>query len=777
MNKLLTLLLLLSGISSLTYQVVWVRLLGLSIGVTSAAVGAVLAAVFLGMAVGAWLSSYTPRYKMSGLRVFALVELTVGLSALLLLPVLLNLDYFLSIFPSLGTDLWFRFMLVTLLLAIPTAGIGAAYPLISNILIKRQTHLGRGISLLYFSYTLGAIFGALASAFILIPQWGLDGALYCAVVINLLVASLALLSSRYTVLPQHAAADIENKATATTKIKSSATWRGAVTLIVTGFSAIAIETGWIKYLSIYTGSTFYGFSILMAIFLGGIALGSILIRSYIDKIKDLHVALIIGLLLLGTLLFANRTGLGFLPVIEDYINTLHFSYFIEIWTRYIAVLIIIAPVTVVLGALFPLSMKCFCGDINHLRQRAGTGYAINTAAGLTGAVTAGLWLIPAYGTNFLLLCMAVTIVLVALLLSYSLFQRRTQIVLLVSAIAIITVGVRTPGLNFEKMIVCMECNADLIKQGRGPKVLYAKEGHTGVISLILHDNGNIDLRNNGLTEATLPVKRSRGEVLLGLLPSIFAPDAKNAFVVGYGAGITTQVLAATSVNTIKVVELEPMVVEAMRSIQSDTTTSLQDPRVELIYNDARNALQTDPSTYDIIISQPSHPWRNGVASFFSREFFDITKSRLSDDGVSIQWVNLWQMDITTLKGIIGSYYDVFPNGIVFTTRAPEQIFLLGSRNPFVMDRTVVDLVMQSPKMQPIMKEAALRTPEHLLQYFLFTRDEAVDMAGNAHRVTDLNILPETRLGRSDFDSRGETMKIYELLQNYAVSLLQRNEAN
>lgn len=774
MSNLLTILLLLSGISSLTYQVVWVRLLGLSIGVTSAAVGAVLAAVFLGMAVGAWLSGSALRSKYSGLTVFAFVELTVAFSALLILPVILNLDHFLTLFPSLGSELWFRFMVVTLLLSIPTAGLGAAYPLISNVVIKSQKEIGSGLSLLYFAYTLGAVAGSLISAFVLIPRWGLDGALYSAVAVNILVAITAGIINRVS-SPLRSTSNSEHQVALSHKPGATGSWRGGVILTITGFSAIAIETGWIKYLSIYTGSTFYGFSILMAIFLGGIALGSLIAKNLIEKLSDLNRALIFGLLLLGVTLYLNRTALGYLPDIENYINTQQFHDSIKSMAKYAALIALIAPVTILLGILFPLSMKYYCGDYHSLGSRVGVGYALNTIAGLVGAAVAGLWLIPTYGTDALLIIVASALVIMTIPLSHRLLQKRGRLSVMASALIIVLVGISLPGLNFQKMIICMECNTSLIEEGRGPEVLFAKEGHTGVISLVKNDNGIIELKNNSLNEAMLPLSRARGEILLGLLPSVFVPNAKSSLLIGYGAGTTASVLAATPVGSIKVVELEPVVVEAMQILYGGNIPHLNDPRLTLVHNDARNVLQLDTHQYDTIISQPSHPWRNGAAQLFSREFFQTVKSRLAKNGVFTQWVNLFQMDVSTLRSLIASFYDIFPKGVVFIHRSPEQIFLLGSNEPLVLDRGSVDTVFQRPAMNQILREANMHNADRLLHYFLFTRKEAVEMAEDAELVTDLNIIPEVRLGKPGFETN--PIEIYNLLQKYTVSLMGEDSSN
>ncbi len=717
------------------------RLLGLSIGMTSASVGAVLAAVFLGMAVGSWLSGSVQQSKYNGIRIFALVEMGVGASALLLLPVMLNLDHLMAMLPALGSQLWFRFFVSTLLLAIPAAGIGAAYPLIANIYAAGQSAFASRLGHLYMLHTVGAVAGVLLSAFVLLPNWGLDGTLYTAVSINLLIAAAAWLISTKEMLPY------KNNSPITSDSPKDA-WLGLVVLGASGLCAVAAEIGWVKYLSVYIESTVYSFSVILAIVLSGIAAGSWFGKTVLRKCRSLRLLLAIGLIALATAMIVSRAGLSMAPEIEGYISSLGGFGNNLLLISYVVAILTLFPSALLLGVLFPLSLSLYCGSASGVQVRIGQGYAVNTLAGLVGASLAGLWIIPSYGTDMLLLLLAIMVGATALLFIPTMksIALRTVITVLVG-VAVIS-GISAPALNYQKLI------SHIDNRNRGnyymrstaeAEFLFLKEGHAGVVSLVKYD-GVMMLKKNSLNESQLPIKRARSEMLLGLIPTLLKPEAKNAFVVGYGAGTTSRILAATDLESITTVELEPAIVEAMASLGGEETSVLHDKRHRIEYNDARNTLLLNPSQYDIIVSQPSHPWSAGSGALFSSDFFRIAHSRLKPGGVFGQWVNLYKMDATTLRSLLRTFYEEFPHGVVFNNNLATEIVLFGFDSPLELDYDYVKEQIVKPELKAFMKALAIKQPEHLLRkYFLFTRDVAMEMARDATVITDLNLFTEIRL--------------------------------
>ena len=298
-----------------------------------------------------------------------------------------------------------------------------------------------------------------------------------------------------------------------------------------------------------------------------------------------------------------------------------------------------------------------------------------------------------------------------------------------------------------------DCNArgfEHFTQGKKPKFLFLKEGKGGVISLVSYDNIVAKLQNNGLNESVIhmhdPNRALLAETLLGLLPYMLHMQPSSAFVVGFGGGITTRALTLTDIQSIRVVELEPAVVDAGRALfGGGEIPTLRDPRIRLDFNDARNTLLVETQTYDVIAAQPSHPWLAGAANVFTRQFWSIVKSRLNEGGVFAQWVNLFKMDATTLRSIFQAFYQVFPYGVSFADIGTGDLILIGSKRPLSFDYARIDSLLKQPKIRATLSTYEIYTTQDLLGYFALSRAEAVLAAGNARPNTDTNILSEVRL--------------------------------
>lgn len=399
--------LLLSGIASLTYQVVWVRLLGLSMGSTSASISTVLAAFFLGLALGSYLAEKITRNRINNLNVYIILELIIGVSGLLLLPALLNLETYIAAVPALSGTIAMKFIVTIALLIIPTMCMGATFPVMASILIRRKNEVGLRVSQLYSLNTAGAVLGAALAGFVFVPNWGLDGAIYIAFIINLLIVVMGLYLNRNLKL---VTLEVNETSISTAeKVNNKTTFedaplrrRALIVLFATGLVAIATEVGWTKYLSIFTGTTIYGFAAILTIFLMGITAGSWFIKSYLGRLQQPQLWMAVGLVLLGGALLLTRASLAWIPTLYDSINHIEAASWVMQFFKYVVVFILLFPATFLFGALFPLNLKLYCGNLQGVRARIGKAYAINTMASIFGSLIAGFWIIPSYGTDVLL---------------------------------------------------------------------------------------------------------------------------------------------------------------------------------------------------------------------------------------------------------------------------------------------------------------------------------------------------------------------------------------
>jgi len=785
-----SLFLVISGTAALTYQVVWVRLLGLSLGSTSASVSTVLAAFFLGLAIGSYLAERITRNRINNLNVYIRLEAVIGISGLLLLPILLHLDEMLAMIPDFGSKLGFKFAVSMMLLVIPTMCMGATFPVMAGILIRRQSDMGKRVSQLYSLNTAGAVYGALMAGFVFIPHWGLDGAVYIAVFLNTFIVILAFyLNSRLQFPPIEGAEDIRTELPDRKRvsIRDNAPFRFHALLVLfgTGFVAIATEVGWTKYLSIFTGTTIYGFAAILTVFLTGIAAGSWWVKKYLDRISRPEFWLAMGLIALGVSLLFTRAFLSTLPPIFEALN--HFT--VAPWVRHevkyaIVFLMLILP-TFIFGALFPLNLKLYCGNLSGVRARIGKAYAVNTVASIFGSIAAGFWIIPEYGTDVLLTGTALAILVLPFIFLPALSKPVPRITTAILSCVAVASNWFFDHISYEKLIASVQYQYDYnSKSGQKPDVLFVKEGKTGVISLVTYDGQHVRVQNNGLNESGFDRKDldkpPMVEYLLGLMPYFLHEDPKSAFVVGYGGGFTTKALTITwQLENIKVVELEPVIVDAGRYIYGGEIPMLNDPRLTLQYNDARNTLLLEDKTYDLIAAQPSHPWLSRASTVFTKEFFEIVKSRLNEGGIYGQWLSMFNMDSTTMRSIMQSFYQVFPEGFTMADTGTGDFLMFGSRKPLKFEPSRVAERFNEPEIKKSMAYFNLEKPFDLLWYFALSREQVVELTADIAPNTDLNILSEVRLSALDQNAKGDESPYNMLWSTYSLDadhLLQENSA-
>lgn len=747
----------LSGAASLVYQVAWVRLLGLSMGATSASVSAVLAAFFLGLAAGSAVAGRLLRGGRNPLRVYLVLEATIGLSGLLLLPVLLRLDHVMALLPAVGSQQWFKVLFCLLILGVPTVCMGATWPVLAAALVRRQSEIGFRLGQLYALNTAGAMAGAASSGFLLAPALGLDGAVVAAAILNFTIVAIGVVALRRRGLETAGAlfnVARENKVASEPSPAPNWRWQSLVVLATTGVVSIAAEVGWTKILAVITGATLYGFSTILAAFLFGIALGSWVAKSHLERIRRPEIWMVGGLLALGLTLHLTRSGLVAVPAIQMQAKAMASSPMAELLVKVALSFLLILVPTCILGALFPLCLKLYCRTPEGIRTEVGRAYAVNTLAGVVGSVGAGLWIIPRFGTDWLLAALGTATILVSAMLILSLeIPIRTRIGASLAFGVLSIAALLLPALDYEKLIDSVEYKfGAYAKDGRRARYLFVREGRAGLISLVTYDERHVFLQNDGIKEGWVDLQRQSGprvELLLGLVPCLFHPEPRSAFVVGFGAGATVEALAATDLEEIHVAELEPLVIRAMESVRPDAKSLFGDPRLRITYNDARNTLLVGKRKYDIIVSQPSHPWRAGAGNLFTREYFEIVRSRLHDRGIVGLWVNLFNIDATTLKSILRAFHETFAHGFSLAQYSSGDLLLFGSQQPMLLDQRRAAARADSAAVRDVLRSANLRDFRNFLGLFALSGRQALEVTRDTAPNTDTAILSETRWAASD----------------------------
>ncbi len=671
----------LSGVAGLLYQTIWSRQYSLVLGTSEAAVSVVLAVYMLGLALGAAL---VPRW-MHGpgtrpLRLFALLELGIAACALAIPPLLALVgDGYVAVAGGLpdppsavGALPRLYFALACLLLLVPTMLMGATLPVLAGFAVRSAADTGPRIAGLYAANTLGAAAGALAGGWWLVPDFGLRISTAVAMALNLLVTAGAFAVSRSlaeggattaTGTTPAAAGTVSAAAPATTGgVLSDERVRALLPLLglVSGFVALTYEVLWARMLSHALGSSLAAFSTMLASFLLGIGLGSL---ASTRRLSAQGAALAFAATQVGVAVAAAaaQLWLGRMP------NDLPPG---PLATR---ALLAMLPATLFMGAAFPLLIRLL-GDRGVDPTRAtGRIYAFNTVGAVAGAIAAGMWLIPALsfeGTARLTVALSLAAAIVAL---WSL----TDVARPMKAAA--TAAALAAALLFRPPLPGAIIDASLVDDSTAGEQRFLAVGRSATVLVKERDDGGFYLRTNGLPEATVrragapPVRHSQR--WLAALPIAARPEATSMLVVGLGGGVAVEDIPARF-TTLDVVELEPRVIDANASFaRLRAHDPLADPRLRLIENDARNALVLTDRRYDILVSQPSHPWTSGSANLYSRGFLELARSRLTPDGVLLVWINAQFIDESLLRDIAATITAVFPQVRLYRPERMELMFL------------------------------------------------------------------------------------------------------
>ncbi len=671
----------LSGFAALVYETAWMRQFSIVFGTSELAVATVLASYMAGLALGSAIAArFVDRIKRP-VWVYGLLELGIALSAVAV-PLALRLAIglrasFLGGQPvppdgsGLGSSL-FYLLCAFVILMVPTGFMGATLPLLARHVVHSEEQIGRRVGLLYALNTAGAVLGTIAAAFLILPAFGLFGTILVGVGVNVLVFFLALGIARSSEDP--GATDFRGSDDAPS---DRSPWAPLVLpiMLVSGMVSFTYEVMWTRLLGHLTGASIYAFATMLASFLAGITLGS-LIAAPLAKRRD-AAARGLSLAQYGVALTSILIYLA-LDRIPDFALRLETQVSSDLMRHAILGALILFPATICIGATFPFTVRLLAGSAEDAAPASAKVYAFNTVGAILGATLAGFVLLPALdyrGTARL----AVATSLVLGLLSLLLLQKNRGKAL-GGGVVLTLLGLTL----FQPQRPDRMLRSSLFTglEGTGPAVYY-NVGRSATV-LMLEQEGSYVVRSNGLPEADIPLK---GAVpgnwttrWLAALPVLARPQAEDMLVIGFGGGVTVESIPQ-SVSSIDVIELEHNIIEASQEIaEFRLSDPLGDPRVNVVINDARGALSLTNKRYDAIVSQPSHPWSPGAANLFTREFMGMAKEHLEEDGVFLQWMNVNFVDAELFASLGATLMDVFPHVRVYRPD-PLLILFLGSRSP------------------------------------------------------------------------------------------------
>lgn len=759
--------LLLSGMSGLIYEVAWVRSLELIFGATTFAVATVLASFMGGLAAGSGVAGALAERleRHHPLRVYALFEVLIAGTALcvpltfsLLVP--LSRGIWNAFQASFAMFSLLRFLLCVVVLLVPTALMGATLPVLSRFASAGSNADGgepaRRVGILFAVNTAGAVAGCAGAGLVLLPALGLLGTQRLAVALNLLAAAGAFtIATRFpfkarppqaAASPATAGAAAEREAQAAPS--SGLTARGATFLVgayaVSGGVAMLYEVAWSRFLVLVLGSSTYSYTTMLTTFLVGLTLGAWVgtrvLRSKIDPMQAVGLAQLSTAV--GTLFGLYVAGeLPFLYV--QFYDRLQVSPRGLVGVQMLLAAAVMFLPTLGLGAMFPLTIAGLAPAGSRATVLVGRAYAWNTLGAIAGSVTAGFWLIPGLGSrNVLILGLLFnTALAIAAFLktsndSWSPARRRAflgmaalPVGILVFARPVWRTDILSSGIyRYAERYVGLSHSAfnARVRQSHG-EFLFFDEGLTCTVS-VFRTTQSLTLQVNGKPDASVPpgvpdplatgkpvpLGDMPTQVLVAQLPLLVARQIDDVLLIGLGSGVTLGSVLTHKVKQVDTLELEHAVVQASRFFDGHSGAPLEDPRVHLIVNDARNDLLVSDRTYDVIISEPSNPWIPGAATLFTRDFFEIARSRLRPDGVLCQWIQLYELWPEDFQAILRSFQEVFPSIQIW--RVGYDAVLLGA--PADIPLPVSQMFSRaSNRVRADLSRIGVRGPEDLLAHF------------------------------------------------------------
>ena len=678
----------LSGLAALIYQTAWTRQFALVFGTSELAVATVLAAYMGGLALGARGIEYLLPRVSAPVRLYALLELGIGASALLLVPLCLRAAEALLITllggqpepPATGATSNTTFYLIASFatLLVPTTLMGATLPLLARDGVHDDRQIGSRIGTLYACNTAGAVAGALLGALVLLPALGLRATIWVAAGINVLVF---LLAWWLAVLRAH-----QNKVSAPTPVAAPSTPEGAgpfwilPLILLSGSVSFMQEVMWTRLLSRVVGSSIQSFGIMVASFLTGIAIGGALGARLARRRETATVSFVV-----------SQVAVALALVLSWYALMQWAAVPVSPLERTLFGFVVLLPLTIAIGTTYPLAVRVLASGVADAPRASARVYGWNTAGAIVGALAGGFWLIPALRYEGAMHLSVVVSLVLALLAAISLLKFDWRVVFPLGLSALLTAALFRPAMPEALLRVSP------LRSAAGTIVHYDVGRSADVV--VIRDDSKLDLRTNGLPEAGAPVLGAPPiadvEAWMSMLAVLARPDLENMLIVGLGGGNVAQAVPP-SVRRIDVVELEPKVIDANRAMAPlRLRDPLADPRLNLIVNDARGALALTDRKYDAIVSQPSHPWTAGASHLYTREFMRQVHDHLGAGGVFVQWMSTEFTDESLLRSLVATLLDVYHEVRVYRPSSTTLLFM-ASDQPIDIEhhpalvRTVLD---------------------------------------------------------------------------------------
>ena len=736
-----------SGCSALIYEIVWYQLLQLAIGSTAVCIGTLLATFMGGLCIGSiWLPRVEAARKQHPLRVYAAIEAGIAISGLLVLLLLPIIDkVYIAGSESGLPGMLLRAMIAAVCLLPPTILMGASLPAIVRW-IKATPAGASWWGLLYGGNIVGAVFGCLFAGFYLLRFFNMNVGTFVAAAINLAVAGLSLFAASRTpamVSPGELPGEVVRTAGPD---DSAARWPIYVATAISGACSLGGEVVWTRLMGYMLGATVYVFSVILAVFLMGLAIGTA-IGSWLARVTRPRVALgwcqIALTCAIAWTAYMIANSLPYWPINPLLsINTWHIFQL-----DMVRCLWAILPPTIFWGASFPLAMAAVASHGEDSGRLVGGVYAANTLGAIVGALSISLVLIPSIGTQQCerLILVASAIAGIVVLVPW-VQETRSQLAAMALTAGVVFAGFLAKGVD--------AVPGALIAYGRrmaisapNAKILYVVEGRNSSAAISQWSDGAFEIDVNGHVEATTEPYDMKLQRMVGHLPALLHPNPKRILGIGFGAGVSAGTFTRyPQVESITICEIEPVIPPtSTRYFAKQDYDVMHNPKTRIVYDDARHYVLTTTDKFDIIASDPLDVFAKGTAAIYSKEYFEAVKRHLNPGGMFTLYVPLYESDERTVRSELATFFAVFPDATVWANtvdgRGYDMVFM-GQAGPMTINLDEVQQRFERPDYAPVvesLREIGLLSPLELFSTYAGRKADLGEWVGDAEINNDRDL--------------------------------------
>jgi predicted membrane-bound spermidine synthase len=688
---------------------------------------------------------------------------------------------------GLGLGSVVRVVLSGLILGIPTLLMGGTLPAAARSIASDEDARRGRLAAIYGMNTAGAMFGAFASTFMLLEVFGTRTTLWTGCLVNLLVAVVARALARSMPMTETLPAPetSDSRSDGLPEVGKAPAWLVLVSASIVGFVFMSMELVWYRMLAPLLGGSTYTFGLILTVALAGIGLGGIAYAARRTE-RDSGVSTFALTCVIEAAFLALPLALGDrLAVVAMLLRSLGSIGFTGLVLGWSAVaLVVVFPAAFVSGYQFPLIISLLGRGRRDIGRHVGLAYSCNTLGSLIGSLSTGFILLPilsAPGLWKLSIVLQVGLCLIAT--GYAVLSKQhvwRNVLAIASAILVIAMT-RAPGptalwrhssigagrANF------FDATPNLIQFWTNKtrhSTTWEAEGLESSVAMVGGDG--ISFFVNGKSDGN-SIRDAGTQIMGGLVGAVLHEDPRTALVIGLGTGSTAGWLGdVPSIERVEVVEIEKAILQVAKTCAQVNRDVLNNPKVHVLLGDAREVLTSARKNYDIIFSEPSNPYRAGIASLYSREFYLSVRSRLTKDGLFLQWLQAYEVDSATVKMVMATLASAFPSVEVWQTLSGDLLFVSGA-HPIVYDvARMRDRLSQEPFREGLLAAWHTTSLEGFLARFIASSALVENVAqGETSLNTDDLPLLEFAFARSV--GRQTLFKARELTQLAAKHRLDR----